>query len=157
MIEIITVLTKEVQKSMTKKIWIGSWIALTIGAIGMLLYIFADPIWGTQKWTEFLLIFALPFGFGLVYIIMLNKIYKKPFDERNVNIYQFEPDGFTVVTFRGGANTGSMRVSYDQIAKVKETADYLFLFVNKFSAFAVKKADSSPSDIETIKSYLGVK
>ncbi len=157
MIEITTVLTKEVQKSMTKKIWVGSWIALAIGAIGMLLYVFSELIWGAQKWTEFLLIFALPFGFGLVYIIMLNKIYKKPLDEQNVNIYQFEPEGFTVVTFRGETNTGSMLVSYEQIAKVKETADYLFLFVNKFSAFAVKKTDTSPSDIETIKSYLGVK
>jgi len=157
MIENTTVLTKDVQKSMTKKVWVGSWIALAIGTIGMLLYVFSELIWGVQKWTEFLLIFALPFGFGLVYIIMLNKIYKNPFDERNVNIYQFEPDGFTVVTFRGEMNTGSMRVSYDQIAKVKETPDYLFLFVNKFSAFAVKKFDTPISDIETIKSYLGIK
>ena len=157
MIEITTVLTKDIHKSMTKKIWIGSWVALIIGTIGLLFYLFSEFIWGEQKWTDFLMAFAVPFGFGLVYVITLAKAYKRPLNSQNVNIYQFEPDGFTVITFQGETNTGSMRVTYDQISKVKETPDYLFLFVNKFSAFAVKKTETSPADIETIKTYLGVR
>ena len=154
MIEITTVLTKDVQKAMTKRIWIYSWIAFSIGLIGILLYLTSDFIWNEQEWTKFLLVFAIPFGFGITYIIMLKKLYKLPLDERNVNIYQFEDDGFTVITFKGNINTGSARITYDQIVKIKETGEYLFLFVNKFSAFAIKKNDVSISDIETIKMYV---
>lgn len=154
MIETTTVLTKDIHKSLTRKIYVGSWIATTIGAIGILLYIFSDLIFGEVAWTNYLWLFSLPFGFGIVYLITLTKLYKKPIDEQNVNIYQFDNEGINVVTFKNGQNLGMVRVFYNQIEKIKDTNKYLFLYVNKYSAFPVLKKELSQSEIETIKQFV---
>lgn len=149
MIEVTTVLTKKIQKSMTKKVYVSSWIALIIGLIGLLSYFFVD-----EPWANWLMVFALPFGFGLVYIITLTKLYKKPMNEKNVNIYQFDNDYITIINFTDGQTSGILKVFYNQIIKIKETKGYLLLFLTKFSALPVSKENLNDNELQTLKALL---
>lgn len=154
MIEATTVLTKGIYKSMTKKLYIGAWLATIIGTAGVITYLVSDFIFNETGWTVWLLAFALPLGFGIVYLSALTKMYKRPMEENSVNIYQFDETGITIVTFKQSENLGAVRVLYSQIEKVKESPDYLFLFVNRVSAFPVEKKHITPANLQLIKNCI---
>ena len=153
MIECETVIDINVQKILTKKAYTCSIVALVIGTLGLIAYLVLGTIIN-ELWTEFFLIFALPFGIGLVYSITLNKNYKIFKDTVMVNCYAFGDVALTVTTIKNNENIGSSTIPYYIIYKTKKKDKYIFIFLNKNSAFPIDKSRLTDEQIKEIKTLL---
>ena len=153
MIECETVIDINVQKILTKIAYTCSIVALVIGTLGLIAYLVLGTIIN-ELWTEFFLIFALPFGIGLVYTITLNKNYKIFKNTVMVNCYAFGDVALTVTTIKNNENIGSSTIPYSTIYKTKEIDKYIFIFLNKNSAFPIDKSRLTDEQIKEIKTLL---
>ena len=155
MVECETVIDIKVQKKLTKKTYIVSIIALIIGSIGLVAYLVLSSIIN-KFWTEIFLIFTFPFTFGLIYLITLRKNYKILDNKIMVNCYVFEESGFTVTTIQNDNNMGSSQMSYSNIYKCKEIDDYIFIYLNKNSAFPIDKKRLKETQLLELKDLLKI-
>lgn len=155
MVECETVIDINVQKKLTKKTYISSIIALIIGSIGLVAYLVLGSLIN-EIWTEIFLIFAFPFAFGLIYIITLKKNYKVLSGKVMVNCYVFDETNFTVTTIQNDNNLGSSQISYTEIYKCKEINDYIFIYLNKVSAFPIDKRRLKDNQLLELKNLLKI-
>ncbi len=153
MVECITVINDKVQRQISKKLYISSIVCLVIGIIGVILYIVLSTIY-QNSWADLLLLFAIPFGFGLTFFITLDTNYRILKNTAMVNFYIFDDDYLFVTTIKDNENVGSSQIPYNSITKIKENKLYLFIYINKVSALPVEKASLSEEDIKYIKSKI---
>lgn len=155
MVECETVIDIKVQKKLTKKTYIASIIALIIGSIGLVAYLVLGSLIN-EFWTEIFLIFAFPFAFGLIYVITLRKNYKALSGKVMVNCYVFEETSFTITTIQNDNNMGSSQVPYSNIYKCKEMDDYIFIYLNKNSAFPIDKRRLKEDQLIELRNLLKI-
>ena len=153
MVECTTVINDKVQRQISKKLYISSIVCLVIGIIGVILYIVLSTIY-QNSWADLLLLFAIPFGFGLTFFITLDTNYRILKNTAMVNFYIFDDDYLFVTTIKDNENVGSSQIPYNSITKIKENKLYLFIYINKVSALPVEKASLSEEDINYIKSKI---
>lgn len=153
MVECTTVINDKVQRQISKKLYISSIVCLVIGIIGVILYIVLSTIY-QNSWADLLLLFAIPFGFGLTFFITLDTNYRILKNTAMVNFYIFDDDYLFVTTIKDNENVGSSQIPYNSITKIKENKLYLFIYINKVSALPVEKKSLSEEDINYIKSKI---
>ena len=156
MIECTTVISEKTQRELTKKTYIFSIISLVAGIIGIALYITLGTIIN-EPWTEIFLIFALPFGFGLIFIITLDTNYRTLKNNAMVNFYMFNDDNLSITTMKNNENIGTSQISYNNIIKVNENKNYLFLYLNRVSVLPIDKRTLSNDDVNKIKEIINKK
>lgn len=157
MIEVKTELNRDVQKELAKTHTIVTWCMLIVGAIGSLIYIFSDFIFGVTQWTEYLIVFVLPLGLGIGLLIFIKRNLKAVDQVNNVNCYSFDLERVTIVTLRNNENVGEVKVYYKDLVKTKETEKYFFLYINAVSAFPVLKANLTVLEQSEIRMLLNIK
>ena len=108
----------EVQRELSKKSYNIAFVAMIIGAIGLLAYIIVGTIYELPI-LDIMLIFAIPFAFGLVYMIAIKKLLKKVEEIDSVNEYTFNETFFEVNTIRNGESVGSAKIYYKELYKSK--------------------------------------
>ncbi len=106
MIKCTTEIDETSQKSLSKYTKIYSIISLVVESIGLLVYLILGTIFDNQ-YLDFLLLFSIPFGFGLVFLITLNKSTKNMTNNNFVNSYEFDIDYFNVATSKNGEVVGT--------------------------------------------------
>ena len=107
--------------------------------------------------TEIFLIFALPFGFGLIFIITLDTNYRTLKNNAMVNFYAFNDDNLSITTMKNNENIGTSQISYNNIIKVNENKNYLFLYLNRVSVLPIDKRTLSNDDVNKIKEIINKK
>ena len=154
MLECETVINADLQVMLVKKQRMYAWIALVIGLIGMIAYIVLGILF-ESAWVEILLLFALPFGMGLVFIITINKSLKQnKMNFAMVNCYKFEEESFSVITIKDNENIGESKIYYKDIFKIKEIKGFIFIFVNKFSALPIAISKLNTEQLVELKRLL---
>ena len=124
---------------------------MIIGAIGLLAYIVIGTILEEEVWwCEALLVFALPFSFGLILLITINKQEKKAVFSNQYNVYEFNDDFLNAETYSKGECTSKVKFYYKDIVRVKETDNYLFLFIQIKHAFPVLKSGFEAGEKEKL-------
>ena len=150
-----TELDKEAQKALTRTFFILSLVSLIVGAIGLVLYIVLN-IFLTSSYLDVLLVCSLPFGFGLVYIIMINNIIERTSASKIVNEYTFENDYFMVSSIKNGEVVSTNKIYYKEIYKIKEKDGYLLLYINLSNAYIIKEGNLSSENLTLLKAILKI-
>ncbi len=73
--------------------------------------------------------------------------------EGNVNHYTFT-DSEIIAEGSGNGVSGESRISYENLTKVMETSDYIFIYVNAMSVLIIDKNAADEKDIEQIREKL---
>jgi len=159
MIEKNAVVDSNVQKALNKKLWIASLVLLIVGAVGMVSYIIIGvAIKNEPEWLDVLLyVFAFMFAFGLVFLITVNKTNAAALKNDAKLNYMFFEDYVLVTSYKGNENVGTLKIYYKELAKVKETKEYIFLYQTKVTALPLLKSDLSEQEKETLLSWFNNK
>ena len=157
-----TVLSEKIQKTYLHKLFIISLVCLIIGALGVAAYIAVgvtlDVIYGEMPvWCEVLLIFAVPFAFGLIFMLTINSLVRQA--RRNsgvINEYEFFSDCLLAREIRGGEVCANLRLDYSQIVKTKRLGEYIF-FAYQFKSqyYPIDTTTLSEAEINTILKLFG--
>lgn len=151
-----TDINKEIQKELSRPLYIVSIVALVIGIVGMVAYIVLGTIFDNPE-IEYMLVFSFPFAFGLVLLITINKLCKNADKIPQYNQYTFEEEYFMATTYRCGENVGTVKLYYKDLAKSRESKNYIFMYLNKYSAVAVAKDQLNSDELILLRSFLGLK
>lgn len=152
MIKCNTKIDLNVQKELNKNLFVVSLICIIIGSLGLLTYVVIGTIFeNLSTFFDLLLLFALPFGFGIVFLISIKKTEKNVQLKVLENQYEFNQDYVSVTTFTNGENIGTVKFYYKDFKKVKESQSYIFLYLSTSSAFPVKKSNLSNADLQNLK------
>lgn len=148
-----------VQKEFSHKLNILSIIALITGGAGLIAYFVLGVFFDEAAWVDALLVFAVPFTLGLVFVFASRtQIKQSQKNTGSTNVYEFFSDCLVMRELRFNAEIAVVRVNYGDIFKVKNTEHYLFFFYRvKNLAYPVDKTKLSPVEVNTIKRLLGDK
>lgn len=156
-----TVLSEKVQKQNSRTLFIVSLICLIVGAIGLAAYIGVSTYLETvyedaPAWCDALLVFAVPFAFGLIFLLTIHSLVKQARKNSGViNEYEFFADCIMAREIRGEETTANVRMEYAQILKTKEKGDYLFFYYQvKQFLYPVEKATLSTDELNTVKKLM---
>ncbi len=143
----------KVQKEFSAKLFYFSLVALIIGIVGTLAYIVLGTILEDARWVEVLLVFCVPLAIGLVFLLSRRSLIKQSYKNvGSTNIYEFFSDCLIMREARGGMEIAVVRVNYNDIVKVKETANYVFFFYRlRNIAYPIDKNVLTVAEINTVK------
>lgn len=145
---------EKLQREINEKSWLINLIVLIIGSIGLGVYIIVGAF-VEYAWMDILLwVFAIMFGFGLVMVISIRKINKKSAENNLTNEIELEEDCVSLSTIKNNEIIGTLKVYYKDLIKVRETENYLVLYINKQSAIPVPKKEFKPEELSTIKLWI---
>ncbi|MBQ8615034.1 MAG: YcxB family protein [Clostridia bacterium] len=145
---------EKLQKELNEKLWLNSLISLIVGAIGLGAYIVIG-IFFESFWLEMLLwVCAFAFGIGLSMLIAVNKVNKKASQNNHVDEMEFFEDHFIGTTTKNGEVIATNKVYYKDLLKIRETENYIFLYMNTAAAAPVPKKEFSPEELSTIKLWV---
>ncbi len=147
----------KVQKEFSAKLFYFSLVALIIGIVGTLAYIVLGTILEDARWVEVLLVFCVPLAIGLVFLLSRRSLIKQSYKNvGSTNIYEFFSDCLIMREARGGMEIAVVRVNYNDIVKVKETANYVFFFYRlRNIAYPIDKNVLTAAEINTVKKLFG--
>lgn len=156
MIETNVKLDLNMQKALNRKRFITYVVMLVVGSVGLFAYLaISVALESGPKWLDYILwTSAVFFGFGLVFLLVLNKTNKKVEESQRVNNYVFFKDFMLITTYCKGEAISSLKQYYHEIVKVKETKDYIFLYLSSNLAYPLLKKDLKEEDKNTILSYI---
>ena len=153
MITIRTKIDEKSQNALSRNVIIFCIVCLVVGSIGLLAYIVLSTI-NENPYLDFILLFSIPFALGLVYLISIKRNIKNMSAKNLTNEYTFNDDHFTIATIQNEEVVGTQKVYYKNLAKIKETGEYIFIYINQVSAFIVQKASTSEENIKLIRALL---
>ena len=99
------------------------------------------------------------FGFGLVFLISVRKTNKQANVDDFINTYEFEEDYFTVDSVKNGEQIATIKTYYNEVFKVKDTKQYIFIFPTQYTSYPVIKETFTQEEIDVLLGRLkqGVK
>lgn len=153
MIKIKSVVDEKAQKSLAKHSLILYAVILAAGIAGLSGYV----IWSLfpdSEASSVLLIFALPLVVGLVMLLSLRQNVKKMAQNNFINEYEFDEEFFNVATYQNGEVKGTHKVYYNELHKVRENDEYIFLYLNSKSAYIVAKFEATEEDLAALRQLL---
>ena len=153
MIKTRTEINKEVQYQFSKKTLIVSIILMIVGAIGLLTYVVLSAIFD-YKGLSFLILFSVPFGLGVSFLLTVKKIIKSTEKNPFVNEYEFEDTFVNVSSIKNNEVIATQKLYYKDIVKIKENDKYIHIFITPTTAFVVDKVNTNSDDINEIKKLL---
>lgn len=156
MIKIKSVVDEKAQKSLAKHSLILYAVILTIGIVGLLGYVIWS-IYPDSEASSVLLISALPLVVGLVMLLSLRQNVKKMAQNNYINEYEFGEEFFNVATYQNGEVKGTHKVYYNELHKVRENDEYIFLYLNSKSAYIVAKSDATAEDLTSLRQLLNLR
>lgn len=148
------VLDIKLQRELNERNWLISLISLIVGSIGLGVYIVIATFYENYFLELMLWVCAFAFGYGLVFLILIKKINKKA-AQRNITIsLEINEDLVIENDLKEGEVISTNKVYYKDLMKVRETENYLILYVNKASAVPILKSAFTPEELSTIKLWI---
>ena len=148
-------ISRKVQAELFKNARIANIVAFAVGSVGLLANIILS-IFIESPYLNALLLFALPFGFGLVFLISINITIKKAEQNKAENEYVFDDEFFAVTSSRNGDVVGTSKTYYKDIYKAKESKTFVLIYLNRQQVFPIKKANLTDEQLAEIKSLLKI-
>lgn len=143
------------QKELNGKSKLVSLIMLIVGIAGLIVYVLLGAILpGEPKWVELFLVFAIPFGVGLVCLVTINITNKKSLEGDRELKLAFSEDSYMVSEVKNGEKIAEVKVYYKDVLKTRETKNYFFIYQNLTIAYPIKKSDVSSDDLNKIKNLI---
>lgn len=153
------VLNSDVQKELLRKNFVSGLIMLILGCIGIAVYLTLSILSVFHIMEEpniiILICVAAVFACGLMLVIITRKAAKNSNGMTSVE-YEFFTDCITATDYVNGEKTASVKIYYNQIIKRKETATYLFFYINGNVALAVDKRDLTEGEINAVRMKIGL-
>lgn len=148
-------LTKFMLKEHNKKIKTLYIILMWVGIAGLLSYI-GVSLFIETSWLDYLLyVSSILFGFGIVITVSLNMAENRQDKLNQLNKYVFYEDYIEITSIEDDTrNLGTVKQYYDKIVKVKETKNYLFLYINRISFLPVIKNSLSEANLTILRGLL---
>lgn len=156
MIVVKTKLDEKMQKELVRPALIIDLITMIIGIIGLSAYIIIK-IFVENSNVEYLLIFSIPFAFGLVFYLTVKKQLKKIKNNIKLNIYEFYEDFMNIKTMDNGEDVGSVKIYYKDLVKKRESRNYFFLFINNVNAFPIAKCELTENELKEVRNLLNIR
>lgn len=159
MVKNTTKIDKKLQNELSRKYLIIAAVCLITGITGVVLYAFKGTVFGEyQKWADLLIVCVLPIGIGLLMLFTVFRTKTTTKVISRVNDYEFYEDKVTVTSLKeGDAQSTVIDVPYGDIARIKKTANYIYMIHKNDIAMPVRTKGMSKEDIAEIKSYLKIK
>ena len=147
-----------------KKLKIFALIGLIVGLAGVIAYVALTIVLGIKyeeapSWTEALLIFVVPFAFGLIGTITIARLKSRERAENCTAKFVFFNDCF-VYSFKSALNPEETvkRFSYSDACIKKENESYGYIFITGRGLFLVfGKGNLSENELNTIRALFGNK
>lgn len=156
--------TAESVKERIKTPYICCILLIILGSAGLLAYIAVSVTYEalyeySPGWCEFLLLFAVPFGFGLVFTLMFASVIKKAVrNGEEIFRYEFYSDLFTVGIYRCGEQTGQFRLNYKKTLRVRENGKFIiFWYPENASVYCIDKSTLSDVELNTLRKLFNKK
>jgi len=150
-----------VQKKISSTLKIISIILLVTGSLGLVAYIAVSTALETiyesaPVWCEALLVSAVPFAFGLIFLLTINaRIKQSGKNAGTVNSYEFFSDCLVIRSSRAGMQLGVFRADYSKIIKTAEKGGYLlFYYAASAAVFPLDKTKLTAEELNTVKKLL---
>lgn len=143
--EVKTSLDERMQKELLKTPIICCWIIIIFGGISLILTI-VTAIGAKKVDGIFLLATAIFLITGIILLISFNKTIQSFQKTNRENVYTFYDDYLEVKTMYQDEVSGFSKLYYSDIFKVKETKNFIFIYLNQQQAFPVLKENVSDLD-----------
>lgn len=147
------------QRKLTKKLYIASIICLVIGVLGLAAYLVIAVVLEKNEsdYLDVMLLFAVPFGFGLIFLLSLQKKYRDAVRAgERVMTYEFFADGLVIREFSEGKQLAMSRADYSQMVKVAEKSEYIFIYFIKTALLPVDKATLTGEELAVVRGLIGL-
>ena len=157
-----TVLSEKIQKKYLRNLFIISLVCLIVGACGVVAYIalgvtLDDGNGKAPAWCDALLVSAVPFAFGLIFILTINSLIRQSRKNSGViNEYEFFADCIMAREIRGDEVTANVRMEYNKVVKTRQVGEYFFFFYEvKSLSYPIDTTALSEAELNTVKKLLG--
>ena len=144
---------EDLQKEANEKVWIISLTSAIIGVVGLISYIILSIFFKSIWLTLLLCVMAFAFGFGIVYMFVINRINKKSVNKESTDELEIFEDYIDLKTIKNGEVIVTLKTYYKDLFRIRETKNFLFLYINRSSALAVPKKVFTPEEYLTIKGW----
>lgn len=145
---------ENLQKEINQKMWVTSLILTIVGSIGLCVYIILGTFFENIFLELFLWCVAFMFGFGLVFLITINKTNKKASGLNITDEFEINEEFVNLTTMKNNGVISTAKIYYKDIIKIRETENYLVLYLNKASALTIPKKSFSEEDYSTVKLWV---
>ena len=143
--EVRTSLDERMQKELLKAPIICCWIIIIFGGVSLILTI-ASAIFDKKLDSILLIATAVFLVMGIVLLISFNKTIQSFQKTNRENVYTFYDEYVEVKTMYHDEVSGSSKLYYSDIFKVKETKSFIFIYLNPQQAFPILKENVSDLD-----------
>ena len=144
----------KIQKELNYSMWIKGVVFTIIGSLGMLSYI-AITMFIENVWMEvFLWVMAFIFAIGLIYLISIKKTNKQVLQANIKSEIDIQEEFVTFSSIKNNEIVSTNKCYYKDLIKIKETDNYLFLYINKFSAIPIPRNSFSAEEYSLIKLWV---
>ena len=143
--EVKTSLDERMQKELLRTPIICCWIIIVFGIISLVLTI-ATAIIDKKLNTTILVATAFFLVMGVILLISFNKTIQSVQKSNRENVYTFYDDYVEIKTMYHDEVAGSSKLYYSDIYKVKETKNFIFIYLNQQQAFPILKSNVSDLD-----------
>ncbi|MDE6075105.1 MAG: YcxB family protein, partial [Clostridia bacterium] len=150
-----TPLTLQVHNELNKKVFGLSIAYIVLGAImlalGFVVYILTEDSYG----IVLLVCGAILCACGIIILVAVRSAKNLTLKHQKVDEAEFFRDHLMAYEYTDGELTTTSKIYYNWIIKIRETANYLFLYNTKATAIAVDKNSLPLSELNTIRMLLG--
>ena len=145
---------EKLQNEVNEKMWIVSLISTIVGAIGLGAYIILATFFDNLLLEILLWVMAFSFGFGITYMITIKRINKKSVSNDATDELEIFEEYVNLTTIKNNEVIVSLKTYYKDLYKIRETKNYLLLYINKSSALAIPKQAFTTEEYSTIKLWV---
>ncbi|MDE6791038.1 MAG: YcxB family protein [Clostridia bacterium] len=150
-----TPLTEQVHKELNKKPFVLSILYIVLGAIilalGFVVYLLTEDSYGIVLLACGTIILAC----GIIILVAVRSAKNLTLKRRKVDEAEFFRDHLMAYEYTDGELTTTSKIYYSWLIKIRETANYLFLYNTKATAVAVDKNSLPLNELSTIRMLLG--
>ena len=153
--KILTPVDQKANDLVNKKPLTILWTIFYIGLAGLIAYVvIGTAIENLPKEFEWMLLFAVPFGMSLVFILSIKKITKNNVAMNLVNAYEFFDAHIEVSTLRENVVLGTLKIFYTDIVKIQTKDEYKIIKLKNGSKFVLSTSGLNEDEISQLNSYL---
>lgn len=147
-------ITGEIQKELTRKHRKFSISIFVLGLLGIFAY-FAIKMFFDEFWVE--VVFFVSMVLLVLGILMYAGYATSKSKVKGANVfnhYEFSATSLTITHQRNEDIATTVKVLYKNIKKVKDSENYLFIYVSRKAVLPVPKKNMTPEEISSLKVWI---
>ncbi|MDE7076760.1 MAG: YcxB family protein, partial [Clostridia bacterium] len=149
----------QVHKELNKKVFAFSILYIVAGAmllaLGIIIYVLSGDFYVNSSGNVMSICGMIILAGGIVILSAVRSAKNSNLKYQKVDEAEFFRDHFMAYEYTDGELTTTSKIYYNRIIRIKETANYLFLYNTKATAIAVDKNSLPLSELNTVRMLLG--